>query len=249
MATLGIIPARYASTRFPGKPLAILDGKTIIHRVYQQCQLCDSIDELIVATDDERIAGHVHNFGGLAVMTRADHVNGTSRCAEALKNYELISKIAYDVVINIQGDEPYIHPDMINKVVSLFNDPNTRIGTLVKRIHSEEELFNPNVVKVLSDKNNKAMIFSRNPMPYNRDVEKGSWLKKTEFYKHIGLYGFRKDTLIEVTKLKPSRLELAEKLEQLTWMENGYPVTVDYTDHDSAGIDTPEDLLKLTNKS
>lgn len=248
MAIIGIIPARYASTRFPGKPLAIIDGKTVIQHVYEQCKLADSLKKIIVATDDERIANNVKNFGGEAIMTSKDHVNGTSRCVEALTTYEKIVGTTFDIVINIQGDEPFIQPEMINKVSSIFNNADAQIGTLAKKIETEEELFNPNVVKLLIDKNKKAMIFSRNTLPFIRDVDKSNWITNTVFYKHIGLYGYRKDALFEITKLKPSRLELAEKLEQLTWMENGYIVSIEYTEFDSRGIDTPEDLLKLTNK-
>ena len=248
MAIIGIIPARYASTRFPGKPLAIIDGKTIIQLVYEQCKLAESLDKIIVATDDERIANNVKNFGGEAVMTSKEHVNGTSRCVEALITYEKIIRTTFDTVINIQGDEPFIQPEMINKVASIFKKTDAQIGTLAKKIETEEELFNPNVVKLVIDKNKKAMIFSRNTLPFIRDIDKTNWITNALFYKHIGLYGYKKDTLFEITKLKPSRLELAEKLEQLTWMENGYMVSVEYTEFDSRGIDTPEDLLKLTNK-
>lgn len=248
MPTIGIIPARYASTRFPGKPLAIIEGKTIIQHVFDQCKLADKLDVVVVATDDERIASHVKNFGGIAIMTSKDHINGTSRCTEALKIFEQNDNNRFDIVINIQGDEPFIQPEMINQVVSIFEDLDARIATLAKKIENEKELFNPNVVKLVLDKRNKAMIFSRNALPFVRDEDQQNWHKKVSYYKHIGLYGFKKDTLLEIAKLKPSLLEQAEKLEQLRWMENGYPISVALTVFDSVGIDTPEDLLKLTNK-
>ena len=249
MTILGIIPARYASTRFPGKPLARIDGKSIIRRVYEQCNLSAKLDKIIVATDDERIYQHVIGFGGEAVMTSTEHLNGTSRCFEALQNEEKEKGISYDIVINIQGDEPFIEPDQIDKVASVFINSSVQIGTLAKKIINNEELFNPNVVKLVTDNENKALYFSRYPIPFVRDIDEENWLEHTEFYKHIGIYGYKKNVLMKITKLEPGRLELAERLEQLRWIENGYKITVDFTEHDSIGIDTPEDLLKLTNKA
>jgi 3-deoxy-manno-octulosonate cytidylyltransferase (CMP-KDO synthetase) len=248
MSIIGIIPARYASTRFPGKPLAFMNGKSIIQRVFEQCKSADVLDKVVVATDDQRIWDHVLDFGGEAVMTGKDHQNGTTRCAEAIIKIEKETGSSFEVVINIQGDEPLIQPQQIQKIATIFNNQDTRIGTLAKKISTGEELFDPNVVKLVIGKNNKALYFSRNPIPFVRDVHKSNWISHAGFYKHIGIYGYQKNSLIEIAKLEPTSLELAEKLEQLRWMENGYQISVDYTDYDSIGIDTPEDLLKLTNK-
>ena len=249
MTILGIIPARYASSRFPGKPLARINGKSIIKSVYEQCNLSAKLDKTIVATDDERIYQHVIGFGGEAVITSSEHLNGTSRCFEALQNEEKEKGISYDIVINIQGDEPFIEPEQIDKIASVFINTSVQIGTLAKKINNYEELFNPNVVKLVTDSENKALYFSRHPIPFVRDIDEKDWLEYAEFYKHIGIYGYRKNILMEITKLEPGKLEIAERLEQLRWIENGYKITVDLTEHDSIGIDTPEDLLKLTNKA
>jgi 3-deoxy-manno-octulosonate cytidylyltransferase (CMP-KDO synthetase) len=248
MSIIGIIPARYASTRFPGKPLAFINGKSIIQRVFEQCKSADVLDKVVVATDDQRIWDHVMDFGGEAIMTGREHQNGTSRCVEAILKIEKEAGSSFEVVINIQGDEPFIQPEQIQKVSAIFNNQDARIGTLAKKISTDEELFNPNVVKLVTDKNNKALYFSRNPIPFVRDVHESNWLSHAGFYKHIGIYGYQKNSLIEIAKIEPTALELAEKLEQLRWMENGYQISVEYTDYDSIGIDTPEDLLKLTNK-
>jgi len=249
MTILGIIPARYASSRFPGKPLARISGKSIIRRVYEQCNLSSKLDKTIVATDDNRIFQHVIGFGGEAVMTSTKHLNGTSRCFEALQNEEKEKGISYDIVINIQGDEPFIEPEQIDKIASVFIKSSVQIGTLAKKINDYEELFNSNIVKLVTDSENKALYFSRHPIPFVRDIDEENRLEHAEFYKHIGIYGYRKDVLMKITKLEPGKLELAEQLEQLRWLENGYKITVDFTEHDSIGIDTPEDLLKLTNKA
>ncbi len=248
MSIIGIIPARYASTRFPGKPLAFIDGKSMIQRVFEQCKSADVLDKVVVATDDERIWDHVMDFGGEAVMTSQDHQNGTSRCVEAILKIEKDTGSSFEVVINIQGDEPFIQAEQIQKVTAIFNNQDAQIGTLAKKITSDEELFNPSVVKLVLDKNGNAMYFSRNPIPYVRDVHETNWLSHADFYKHIGIYGYRKNILIELAMLEPTTLEMAEKLEQLRWMENKYQISVEYTEYDSLGIDTPEDLLKLTNK-
>lgn len=248
MSVIGIIPARYASTRFPGKPLAYINEKSVIQRVFEQCKSADILDRVVVATDDERIWDHVMDFGGEAVMTGKENQNGTSRCAEAISRIEKDSGASFEVVINIQGDEPFIQPEQIRDVVAIFKDPKAQVGTLSKKITSDQELFNPNVVKLITDRNDKAIYFSRNPIPFVRDVHETHWLSHAGFYKHIGIYGYRKNILIELAKLEPAPLELAEKLEQLRWMENGYRISVEYTEYDSLGIDTPEDLLKLTNK-
>jgi len=249
MTILGIIPARYASSRFPGKPLASINGKSIIKSVYEQCNLSAKLDKTIIATDDERIYQHVIGFGGEAIMTSTKHLNGTSRCFEALQTEEKKKGISYDIVINIQGDEPFIKPEQIDKIASIFDNSSKQIGTLAKKINNYEELFNPNVVKLVIDNENRALYFSRYPIPFVRDIDEKDWLEYAEFYKHIGIYGYRKNILMEITKLEPGKLEIAERLEQIRWIENGYKITVDLTEHDSIGIDTPDDLLKLTNKA
>ena len=239
MKTIGIIPARYASTRFPGKPLAMLGGKMMIQRVYEQ--VVGVLDEALVATDDERIYDAVKGFGGKVCMTSVSHRSGTDRIREA---YENLGE-HYDVVVNIQGDEPFIQPSQIQTVLSCFNDMDTQIATLVKPFTVEdgwEALANPNSPKVVVDEKMHAMYFSRSVIPYLRGVEKEQWLSQHTFYKHIGLYAYRSETLIEITRLKPSALEIAESLEQLRWLQNGYVVRVGVSDTETIGIDTPEDL-------
>ena len=242
MKFVAIIPARYASTRFPGKPLADLGGKTVIERVYGQVK--KAVDDAYVATDDESIYNEVVRFGGKAVMTREDHKSGTDRV------YEAYTKIGeeFDVVINIQGDEPFIKPEQIETVKKCFDDDTTQIATLVKPFTEEdgtEALFNPNSPKVVVNKNMNAMYFSRSVMPYVRGAEKEDWLKAyTSYYKHIGLYAYRSDVLAEITSLEQSQLEKAESLEQLRWLENGYKIKVGVTNSGTVGIDTPQDLEK-----
>ncbi len=247
MAVLGIIPARYASTRFPGKPLARIHGKSMIRRVYEQCLLAEKPDKIIVATDDERIFNHVRDFGGEVVMTGQEHPNGTSRCTEALSIIEKETGKTIDFVINIQGDEPYINPAQIDKVASLLEKAPVHIATLGRKIGEKEDLFDPNVVKLVTNRDHKALYFSRQPVPYVRDAENDQWPLKADFYKHIGIYGYKRDVLQEIVRLSPGKLEIAERLEQLRWMENGYDVYVDFTDFDSISVDTPDDLLKFTN--
>jgi 3-deoxy-manno-octulosonate cytidylyltransferase (CMP-KDO synthetase) len=242
MNILGIIPARYGSTRFPGKPLADIDGKTMIQRVYEQCIKSKRLSKVIIATDDERIFNHVKEFGGEAVMTSPQHLSGTDRCAEILKKDN--AKV-WDAVINIQGDEPYIHPDQIDLLCSTFDDKQTRISTLVKKISSTDELFNHNNVKVVMNKNNEAIYFSRSPIPYNRNFPEHEWLKHSSYYKHIGIYGYRVETLLEISELTKTNLEVTESLEQLRWIENAYVIKAAVTSYDSIAIDTPEDLEKV----
>lgn len=240
MKTLGIIPARYASTRFPAKPLVDIAGKTMIQRVYEQAKKCD-LDEVVVATDDERISSVVESFGGKVVMTSIKHQSGTDRCAEVA-----LAMPGYDVVINIQGDEPFIDPAQIALVRSCFTDENIQLATLIKEIHSDEELFNHNIPKVVINANQQAIYFSRHPIPYIRNAEeREDWITKHLFYKHIGIYGYTTETLLEITKLKPSALELAESLEQLRWLENGYQIQTKVTGIETIAIDTPEDLQKI----
>ncbi|MBK7181834.1 MAG: 3-deoxy-manno-octulosonate cytidylyltransferase [Bacteroidetes bacterium] len=242
MNIVGIIPARFASTRFPGKPLIDIAGKTMIQRVYEQAKKANSISEVVVATDDERIAQHVQSFGGNVVMTSENHQSGTDRCFEAIEKFEINA----DAVINIQGDEPFIQPEQIDLVASCFSLKETELATLVKKISTNEELFNPNTPKVLLNSNKEAIYFSRQTIPHIRGKEQNEWLKQHTFYKHIGIYGYRTDVLATITQLKQSSLELAEALEQLRWLENGYKIKVEITDFESVAIDTPDDLQKLT---
>lgn len=237
MNILGIIPARYASTRFPGKPLVDIAGKSMVQRVYEQSKKCFHLTEVIVATDDERIFNHVVNFGGVAVMTSADHNSGTDRCAEvARQNPE------YNVIINIQGDEPYIDPEQISKLAACFITTDTQIATLIKKIQTEQELFNVNSPKVVINKHSEAVYFSRSPIPHIRGQEHHNWLNYHTYYKHIGIYGYQADVLQQITKLPISSLEQAESLEQLRWIENGYCVKVAETELETYAIDTPDDL-------
>ena len=238
MKFIGIIPARYASTRFPGKPLAILGGKTVIQRVYEQTS--SVLEEAYVATDDERILQAVEKFGGHAVMTRADHKSGTDRIEEAA---EKIGTDA-DVIINIQGDEPFIQPSQIETLMRLFDNPTTQIGTLGKRFESIEATLNPNSPKIVTDLQGFALYFSRSVIPYVRGQEQGEWLRHYPYLKHLGLYAYRREVLREVTKLPQSPLEKAESLEQLRWLENGYRIRVGLTDVETVGIDTPDDLRR-----
>lgn len=236
-----IIPARYASTRFPAKPLALLGGKPVIQRVYEQ--VSGVVSDVVVATDDERIYEAVEAFGGRVVMTSSNHKSGTDRCWEAYQK----QGEEYDVVINVQGDEPFIAHSQLKAIMDCFNDETTDIATLVKPFTEEdgiEALENPNSPKVVLDKQSRAIYFSRSVIPYLRGVEREEWLKKHTYYKHIGMYAFRADVLKQVTSLEQSPLELAESLEQLRWLENGYKIGVGISDVETVGIDTPEDLQK-----
>lgn len=240
MATLGIIPARYASTRFPGKPLIDIAGKSMIQRVYEQACSSSSLDQVVIATDDERIITEVKRFGGEYALTRSDHQSGTDRCAEVAEKFP-----GYEVIINIQGDEPYIDPVQIDLLSSCFADPEVKLATLVKRIKDEEELFNQNIPKVVLNHRQQAIYFSRHTIPFLRNIEQDNWLKTHQFYKHIGIYGYTVETLLKITLLQPSSLELAESLEQLRWIENGYEIQTRVTDMESIAVDTPEDLEKI----
>ncbi len=240
MNILGIIPARYASTRFPGKPLVDIAGKSMIQRVYEQAKKCNSLSEVIVATDDDRIFNHVNTFGGVAVMSLPRHQSGTDRCAEVALQHP-----QYDVIINIQGDEPYIDPEQITKVASCFTSTEVQLSTLIKKIETLEELNNPNSPKVIINHQSEAIYFSRTPLPYLRGYEPQEWLKHFTYFKHIGIYGYRADVLQELTKLAISSLEKAESLEQLRWIENGYRIKVAETELETHAIDVPEDLEKL----
>ena len=238
MKFIAIIPARYASTRFPGKPLAMLGGKTVIQRVYEQATAI--LDEAYVATDDERIYQAVESFGGKAIITRADHKSGTDRLEEAATKIGTNA----DVIINIQGDEPFIQTSQIETLMHLFDDPTTQIGTLGKPFESIEAVNNPNSPKIVCDRRGFALYFSRSTIPYVRGAEPTTWLEHFPYLKHLGVYAYRREVLHEVTQLPQSSLEEAESLEQLRWLENGYRIRVGLTDVETVGIDTPEDLQR-----
>lgn len=246
---IGIIPARFASTRFPGKPLAMIAGKTMIQRVYEQAKKAPSLKDVAVATDDRRIFDHVTGFGGMAVMTSPLHRSGTDRCQEAVKILQESGRIdpGSGIVINIQGDEPFLDPVQIEQVTALFDRPGVNIATLACRISRSEDLENPNIVKVVFNASRKVLLFTRSVIPYQRQVPFGSWLDHHPYYKHIGLYGFRLAALQQITTLEASPLEMAESLEQLRWLENGWDIYIDITDTESIAIDSPEDLSKLSN--
>ena len=238
---IAIIPARYASTRFPGKPLAQLGGKAVIERVYEQ--VSGVVENVVVATDDERIYDAVKAFGGRVVMTSTEHKSGTDRCWEAYQK----QGEQFDVVINVQGDEPFIQRSQLEALKACFADPQTDIATLVKPFSADDDisvLENPNSPKVVVDSSMRALYFSRSVIPYLRGVERSEWLKKHTYYKHIGIYGFRADVLKAVTALPQSKLEVAESLEQLRWLENGYKIGVGISNVETIGIDTPEDLAR-----
>ena len=252
MQFVGIIPARYASTRFPGKPLADLGGKTMIQRVYEQAK--KALTDVVVATDDERIYNCVKSFGGEVVMTRADHKCGTDRCLEA---FEKLAIHGEAVVINIQGDEPFIQPEQIEAIKSCFDDPTTQIATLVKPFTEADGLAaleNPNTPKVVMSPDGTALLFSRSVIPYLRGIDKSEWLAQHMHYKHIGMYAYRAQVLKQITQLPQTPMEKAESLEQLRWLENGYKIKVAICHTASIGIDTPADLeraiafLKQQNK-
>jgi 3-deoxy-manno-octulosonate cytidylyltransferase (CMP-KDO synthetase) len=239
MKVVGIIPSRYASTRFPGKPLAMIKGKTMIRRVCEQAWK-SKLDAVVVATDDMRIADEVLSFGGQYVLTDPNHQSGTDRCREAL---DMLDK-PYDAVVNIQGDEPFIEPRQINQLVDLISKNDIQIASLVKTIEDEDELFSPNTVKVVMDKGFKALYFSRNPIPFMRNMAREEWLSKGVFYQHIGIYAYKAATLRQIAAMQPTALELAESLEQLRWIENGISVHLAVTSSQNVSIDTPNDLFK-----
>lgn len=234
MRVLGLIPARFQSSRFPGKPLIDLKGKTMIQRVYEGASQCEHISKIVVATDDVRIENAVLAFGGQVVMTEAKHLTGTDRCAEVAK-----IMTDYDVVINIQGDEPLVNPKQLDLLISLFQDEQVKIGTLVTAIKDLKDLHDPNRIKCVLNKNQEAQCFSRSPLP--------SMLHDSNIQalKHIGLYGFRRETLLEIAKLEPCDWEKSESLEQLRWLYNGYKIKVQLTEIETPNIDTPEDVLKI----
>jgi 3-deoxy-manno-octulosonate cytidylyltransferase (CMP-KDO synthetase) len=236
----GIIPARFASTRFPGKPLALIGGKPMIRLVYEQASRV--LSSVFVATDDVRIYDTVRGFGGNVVMTSPDHRSGTDRCAEAVSLIENEAGSAPETIINIQGDEPFIRPDQISILASCFDDMDVEIATLIRRVEKDEDLFNPNQPKVVVKLSGDAIYFSRSVIPYLRGGKPEEWTSNHTYYKHLGIYGYRKDTLMKITKLSPGPLEIAESLEQNRWLENGFRIRTVVTEWESIGIDTPEDL-------
>ncbi len=244
MKVVGVIPARYASTRFPGKPLVDILGKSMIERVYLQAKKSNSLDDVIVATDDLRIFKLVKGFGGRVMMTGDNHPNGTSRCNEVISALEMNNE-NYDVVVNIQGDEPYIEPGHISELVRLFNDDKTEISSLSTLISDNKELFNSNVVKVVMDHGGKALYFSRQAVPFVMETQQEEWLKKTSFYKHIGIYAYQTSILKSIANLPSMPLEQSERLEQLRWLEHGFSINIKIIDYKGVGIDTPEDLKNL----
>lgn len=241
MKAAGIIPARYASTRFPGKPLARIHGISMIERVYRRASSARSLAEVVVATDDQRIFDHVAGFGGNVLMTSEDHPSGTDRCAEAARKLGS----GFDVIVNVQGDEPFIHPGQIDLLVSCFSSSATRIATLVKTVTDAADLTNVNLPKVVCDREGKALYFSRSPIPYAKPADLPLLLKEQCFFKHIGIYGFRSDVIQTVAQLKTGLLERCESLEQLRWLEAGYAIHTAVSDHENFAVDVPEDVKKI----
>ena len=240
MKVLGIIPARYNSSRFPGKPLTDIAGKSMIQRVYEQAKKCELLSSVFVATDDDRIFESVMEFGGQVKMT-TEHNSGTERCNELAQNLEE----KFDVVINIQGDEPCINPEQISQLVTLFSDEDTTITTLAKQIKTADELLDENMVKVIFDENNFALNFSRFPISESKSFDVEKWFVMNKFYKHIGIYGYRAKVLQEICKLQPTKKEISEKLEQLRWLDNNYKIKVGITTLESQSVDVPKDIEKL----
>lgn len=243
MKVIGIIPARYDSTRFPGKPLVDIAGMTMIQRVYNQVKHAASLNEVVVATDDQRIFDHVKSFAGNVVMTSKDHQSGTDRCAEVINNIS-----GFDIAINIQGDEPFIDPQQIDLLVSCFQRPEVEIATLVRPINELADLENVNKPKVVLNQKNEALYFSRQPIPYMRGTDIKEWLSKETYYNHIGIYGFKVETLKDLAKLPISKLEKTESLEQLRWLDNGYRIQTAISTHINDAIDSPEDLQDILKK-
>jgi 3-deoxy-manno-octulosonate cytidylyltransferase (CMP-KDO synthetase) len=241
MKILGIIPSRYGSTRFPGKSLAIIGGKTMVQRVYEQASKASCFNKIIVATDHQEIYDHIKSFNGNVIMTSPNHQSGTDRCHEVM----LKANEAFDFIINIQGDEPFIAPQQIDTLASCLSQ-EVELATLVKKIEDPNMLFNPNVVKVVIAQNQHALYFSREAIPHLRGIEKDDWLKHQVYYKHLGIYAYRSDILEKIAQLPLSGLEKAESLEQLRWLDNGYTIKTAITNLETIGIDTPEDLDKAT---
>lgn len=245
---LGVIPSRFGSSRFPGKPLIDLAGKSMIQRVYEQAKKSKLLSDVMVATDDERIFNHVEKFGGKAMMTSSSHQSGTDRCAEILEKLNS----DFHAVINIQGDEPFINPDQIDLLAKCFEDKNTELATLINRTEDSSLIQNPNRIKVVIDKNNQALYFSRSAIPFMKEIPTTDWAKHHPYFLHIGIYGYRSDILKSITNLPVSSLEKTESLEQLRWLENGYRIKVAKTNFESYSIDSPEDVnnvLKMAGLS
>lgn len=243
MKILGIIPARFESTRFPGKVLADINGMSMVERVYKRAVKSKYLDQVIVATESQQVIDHVTNFGGSALLTDANHASGTDRCFEALQKQDS----EYDYVINIQGDEPFINPDQIDELAVLL-DGKAELATLIKKITTNDELFNMGEVKTVFNKDMEALYFSRQPIPYMRSTAELDWLQQLEYFKHIGIYAYRADILEQISRLPVSNLERAESLEQLRWLENGFTIKLATTNHESVCIDTREDLEKVLSK-
>ncbi|MBK9423949.1 MAG: 3-deoxy-manno-octulosonate cytidylyltransferase [Bacteroidetes bacterium] len=244
MKVLGIIPARFGSTRFPGKPLAKIHGVTMIERVYRRAKLANSLNDVIVATDDQRIYDHVVSFGGKVMMTSDQHPSGTDRCAEVIAKIN----VAYDVVINIQGDEPYIHPQQIDLLVDCFKSGSAPLATLVKQITQVAELDQVNLPKVVIDNSGKALYFSRSVVPFTKPEDRSRAVEQGLYYKHIGIYGYRASLLPELAALPKSKLEIMESLEQLRWLENGYSIITAISDHENIAVDAPEDIVLIESR-
>lgn len=243
MKTLAIIPARYASTRFPGKPLALLCGKPVIQWVWERVSAIESVTDAVVATDDERIMQAVQAIGGRAMMTSDRHRSGTDRCGEVLDILESEGR-HYDVVINVQGDEPFVEARQLETLIAAFSSPETEIASLMTPIKSWDELRSPNNVKVVCNLQGDALYFSRQPIPHLRGVDEREWASRQTYYKHVGIYAFRADVLQRVKTLAPAALEISESLEQLRWLAGGYRIRMCVTNHTNIGIDTPEDLAE-----
>ena len=248
MKSLGIIPARYYSTRFPGKPLVNIDGKSMIRRVYEQAACCPDLSAVVVATDHEGILKYVHDFGGEAVMTATTHNTGTERSAEAMEIVQFGKKVNFDIVVNIQGDEPFIFPEQISEVVRCFSNPGTNIATLARKILNPEDITDPNVVKVVFTEDHHVLYFSRAAIPYTRDRKDETKGIEDILFQHVGIYGFRSTLLQKLVLLPESSLERTESLEQLRWLQNGFQIFIHETQYMSISVDTPSDLLKILNR-
>ena len=238
---VGIIPSRYASSRFPGKPLIDLNGKSMIQRVYEQASASKYLNKVVVATDDQRISDHITSFGGNVIMTSADHPSGTDRCKEALH----LLKEQYDYVVNIQGDEPLISPDQVDELAGLLQDASIELATQMIPVKTSEELFDTKEVKIVLNTKNEALYFSRQPIPFIKNVEEKEWHLHHQYFRHVGMYAYRSDILDKITELPVSSLEKAESLEQLRWIENGFTIKCVITSFESLCIDTPEDAEKI----
>lgn len=242
MNVLGLIPARYGSSRFEGKPLALINGKMMIQRVYEQAMKADRLAEVMVATDDQRIFDAVTGFGGKAIMTSTKHHSGTDRCCEVIEKMNG----RFGAVVNIQGDEPYVNPLEINQIAEIISENGTSLASLCRPIREYDELISRNAVKVVLDKNGKALYFSRHAIPFMRnEADETKWIEKRTYYKHLGIYAYKADVLKEIAALPQSGLEIAESLEQLRWLENGYTIKMGVTEFDSYSVDVPEDILKI----